>query len=297
MFPGPLRAFHEAVQAGSIRKASEKLGLAPSSVSRQIAMLEHIMGASLFNRSLAGVELTHAGLLVADYARSTVLDFDTLRTDLHELRGGRGLIRVALVESVVFSGPVRAATVLRETLDAVSFEFRVMPARQVIEAVQEEECEIGITFCAEPAANILNEIKLAEPLMLAISSGHPLTERKTVTIGDLAGLPLALPGHDFGVRRLFDRAARSEGLEFEPVIASNSFEVLRGYAASGGGGAVLPRRAIQPHAAMLGLSMIPVRHPELEHATLDLIRLKKWRLPRVVRLYLNLLHSALLQEV
>src|SRR4051794_32623335 len=36
MFHGSLRAFDETARAGSIRKASEALGVAPSSVSRHI---------------------------------------------------------------------------------------------------------------------------------------------------------------------------------------------------------------------------------------------------------------------
>src|SRR6202044_3357734 len=123
MFPGPLRAFHEAVQAGSIRKASERLGLAPSSVSRQIAVLEALMGTSLFNRSLGGVVLTHAGALVAEYAQSAVMDFDTLRLDLDDLKGSRGLIRVAMVESIASDGPVKAASAFRKTFKGVAFEF------------------------------------------------------------------------------------------------------------------------------------------------------------------------------
>jgi DNA-binding transcriptional LysR family regulator len=47
---GPLRAFVETVRAGSIRKASEVLRVAPSSVSRHIAILENEMGTALFIR-------------------------------------------------------------------------------------------------------------------------------------------------------------------------------------------------------------------------------------------------------
>lgn len=293
MFPGPIRAFHETVQAGSIRKASEKLGLAPSSVSRQIAVLEHMMGTALFSRSLGGVELTHAGALVADYAKSTVLDFDTLRIDLDDLKGSRGLIRVAMVESVVSSGPVKVATEFRKDFDAVSFEFRVMPARQVLEAVQEKQCEIGITFCADPGSDIVREARIAEPLLLVVAEHHPLASTASVTLDQLAGLPLALPDRDFAVRRLIERAMQSSGLDLTPVLSSNSFEVLRSFAASGSGAAVLPRRAVMPHASGLGLVGIPIDNEDVGHATLDLIRLKQWRLPRVARLYLDQLRRTL----
>lgn len=296
MFPGPLRAFHEAVQAGSIRKASEKLRLAPSSVSRQIATLEHLMGAPLLSRSLDGVQLTHAGTLVAEYAKMTVLDFDSLRTDLDELRGSRGLIRVAMVESVVSSGPVHAAAEFRKAFGSVSFEFRVMPARQIVEAVQEKQCEIGVTFCAEPAPDIQREASIAEPLMLVVSTQHPLASAPSASLTDLQGLPLAVPDRDFGVRRLIERMSQAEGFELTSVMSSNSFEVLRVFAASGDGAAILPRRAVTPYAAGLGLVAVPLDHPNFRSSVVDVIRLKGWRMPRVARLYLDQLKRTLEQE-
>jgi len=54
MFSASLRAFDETVRAGSIRKASEALGVAPSSVSRHIALLEREMGTTLFDRKARG---------------------------------------------------------------------------------------------------------------------------------------------------------------------------------------------------------------------------------------------------
>ncbi len=61
----------------SIRKASELLDIAPSSVSRKVALLEQQIGTVLLERTSSGVRLTHAGVLVADYARSVVLDYDS----------------------------------------------------------------------------------------------------------------------------------------------------------------------------------------------------------------------------
>ncbi len=66
MFPGELRAFHVVAQTGSIRKASEALDVAPSSVSRKIALIEHQIGTTLLERTAAGVVLTHAGRMVVE---------------------------------------------------------------------------------------------------------------------------------------------------------------------------------------------------------------------------------------
>lgn len=104
MFPSELRAFHAVAQSGSIRKAAESLNVAPSSVSRKIVLLEQQIGTALLERASKGVALTHAGVMVAEYARSVVLDYDSLRADLNDARGSRHrLLRLHTVESYASS--------------------------------------------------------------------------------------------------------------------------------------------------------------------------------------------------
>jgi DNA-binding transcriptional LysR family regulator len=293
MFPGPLRAFHETVVAGSMRRAGEKLGLAPSSIGRQIAVLERMMGTVLLKRVSHGIELTHAGEMVAEYARSVVMDFDTLRLDLDDLKGRRGLIRVAMVESIVSGGPVEAAARFRRTYESVSFEFQIMPASRIVESLGAKTSDIGIGFCTEPSPHIVHEARIIEPLILAIHPNHPLACRKSVKLADIQDVPLALPDANFGVRRLVDKLARELNLNLAPVLVANSFEALRDFCRLGAGATILPRRAASSVEAHAGLAAIEFVHPEFQHTTLDLIRLTKWRMPRIVRLYLDVLRDTL----
>jgi DNA-binding transcriptional LysR family regulator len=71
-----LRYFLETARLGSIRRAAEVLYVAPSAVSRQIALLEQTYGMPLFERHAAGVRLTVAGEVFARQARATVRDFE-----------------------------------------------------------------------------------------------------------------------------------------------------------------------------------------------------------------------------
>ena len=297
MFPGPLRAFHESVQAGSIRKAAERLGQAPSSVSRQIIILERLMGTALFSRSSDGITLTHAGLLVAEYAQSAVMDFDSLRLDLNDLKGNRGLIRVAMVESIISGGPVTAASKFQEAFAGVSFEFQVMPATEVVEAVIAKTADVGISFCTERRAEIVHEATIIEPLMLVVHKDHPLAAAQSLSLTALASVDLALPDRKFGVRRLLDQVGQKLGVTLSPAMTTNSFEALRSYARSGRGATILPSRAVGAGVAAATLTTIPLDHPELRETTLDLIRLKAWRLPRIVRLYLEALRTNLERPV
>ncbi len=291
MYSASLRAFDEAVRAGSIRKASEALGVAPSSVSRHIALLEREMGTSLFERSAGGVCLTHAGELVARYARASLMDFDALRTDLDDLRGTqRRLLRLAVVESVAPYGPIGAIVHFRERYPAVSFNVRLAPAPRVIDLVREGQCDIGMTFCAQPDPDILVVGSIPEPIMLVVREDDPMAALAQVEVDDIAKLGLALPDLDFGIRQILDRAAAARGLRLDPILSSNVFETLRAFVRRGLGAAVLPLRAAgRPGGLASGLKAIPFKEPAFRDASIDLIVLRNRRLPRVVNEFLQAL--------
>jgi DNA-binding transcriptional LysR family regulator len=56
-----IRLFYEVAEAGNFTRASEKLGLNQSSVSRQISALERDLKVPLFHRHARGLLLTEHG--------------------------------------------------------------------------------------------------------------------------------------------------------------------------------------------------------------------------------------------
>jgi DNA-binding transcriptional LysR family regulator len=296
MFPSELRAFHAVAQSGSIRKASELLEIAPSSVSRKVALLEHHIGTTLLDRTSGGVKLTHAGSLVAEYARTVILDYDSLRADLNDWRGSRRkLIRVGAVESIVSGGLLEAVAVFRTKFDAVSFRLTVVPAPQVVEDVRRGDCDLGVTFCCPPQPDIVKVASIPEPIVLVVPNDHPLAGAKSVTLNDLEGRSLALPDVTFGVRRILDRAAQEAGLAatLNPALSSNMFEALREFVRCGAGIAILPYRAVMRESGRNTLKVIAIDHPALREATIDVITLRKHHPARIVANFIEQLTQTL----
>jgi DNA-binding transcriptional LysR family regulator len=289
MFPGELRAFHAVAQAGSIRKASLAMGVAPSSVSRQVALLEHQMGTELLRRTAGGVVLTHAGTLVADYARSVVLDYDSLRSDLNDLRGRRRLIRVAAVESSISGGLIQALAEFRSRFERVVFRVKMTPALDIVDEVKRGECDVGLGFCVQPHPDINMVARIPEPIVLVVPADHALARAQSVTIRDLKGLPLALPDLNFGIRRIFDRASHDIGLEsgLTPALTTNTFEAMRDFVRCGAGAAVLPRRAAVNAQEMTRLAAIPIEGEEFAQTTIDIVTLRKQRTARIVSSFIE----------
>jgi DNA-binding transcriptional LysR family regulator len=298
MIPGALRIFYETVRLGSIRKAGLELGLASSSVSRQIALLERQIGTQLFTRTARGMEVNHAGELVAEFARTVVLDYDALKEDIDDYHGGRRAhLRIATVESLVGAGPSAAIAEFGRTFPRVTYELFRMPSPQVVEAVLAADVDMGLTYAPEPNAKLRTLARISEPLLLLMpdtdgNGGGAAEQRSEVTLDALAGLRLALPSADFGMRRLIDQAAGHAGLAFETILESDSFETLRTFVADGGGATVLPSRALAGKDNSR-ISAFEIADERLETKTIDLVVLGKRRLSRVMRLFVETLRKQL----
>jgi DNA-binding transcriptional LysR family regulator len=288
-----LRVFHETVRLQSIRKASASLGIAPSSASRQIDVLEHEIGTTLLDRGAGGIAVTHAGALVEEFARTVLLDYDGLKMDLDDYKGGRrALIRIAAVESSIVAGPATAIARFREQFAQVSFTVNMVPAPGVVLAVKQGAADIGITFAPEPDQELQTVVRLDEPLYLLVREDQGKHLGEKVTVADIGALPLGVPSGEFGIRRLLDSAARAAGVSLSPVLSSSSFEALRQFVLQGGGGAILPRRALGVDRAGGALKACLLTDPRLKHTTLDVIMLARRRPSRILRLFRDqLVHS------
>ncbi|MCC6829524.1 MAG: LysR family transcriptional regulator [Novosphingobium sp.] len=290
MFPGALKAFYEVARAGSIRKASEVMGVSPSSVSRQVAVLERQMGTRLVERSTGGVVLTHAGELVATFARAVILDFDTLKVDLDDMRGSRRrLIRIASVESIVSGGPPLAMAEFKRKYQDVSFQFSVMPAKQVLNAVKKDFCDIGITQNPPPDPDILSVAHVAEPVVLAVNSSHPFAGKEKVTLAELATIDLAVPDENFGVRAIMNDAFYREGLRPLPTMVSNSFEVLRSFISASNGAAIMPLRAVKDVFGGAHLIPIMIDSEPFRGGAIHIVTHAERRMPRILQAFVSVL--------
>lgn len=291
------RYFHEAAQLGSVRRASEALNVSPSSVSRQILVLERMFGTALFERSSSGVGLTHAGRLVDDFVRTMLLDYETLRNDIDDLRGvGRAVIRIAAIESMTAGSVLTALQGFRERFPNVTFRILVLTASAVTDAVRTGACDLGITLGSPPDPEIRAIGDLSEPLLLAVAPGHSLAGRRRIAMTDLIDEPLAVHETGHGLRRLIDQACRIHGFTLAPVLSSSSLQALREFARQGFGAAILTRRGAGDTVHRGELILIPIDEPLLDAGRIAILVRRDRRPSRVLRLFIDELMESFLAE-
>lgn len=92
---GAMRLFLRVTESGSFSAAGRRLGMAPSSVSRQLGGLEDSLGVRLLNRTTRRLSLTEAGRLYHERAERILADVDEAIAAVAYLHTSpRGLLRI-----------------------------------------------------------------------------------------------------------------------------------------------------------------------------------------------------------
>lgn len=285
-----IRYFHEVAKLGSIRRAADRLHVAPSAVSRQIAQLETELDAVLFERSKIGVRLTAAGEVLQRETRRIFHDLSRARSALDDLRGlRRGEIVIWLLEGLVSGFLPRIIATFNQRYPDVTFNVQTAPTDRIIEALMEDWADIGITFNAAPRAEIEVMGEFVEPISCLVSKTHAYAGRKQLTMADICKQPLALPEHSFGLRQVFERAVRKRGHKPNVVVTTNSLELTKTMAATGQVIAFMPALTVTHEVETGMLQAIPVDEPEFAAARSSVCVHRDRPLPHAARAFLQLL--------
>ena len=95
-----MRVFVRVVDSGSFSEAARQLGVAPSSVSRQINDLEEELRVPLFHRTTRKLSLTEAGQIYYERANAILIDVDEAKLAVSELGSPSGILRVTLPSAI-----------------------------------------------------------------------------------------------------------------------------------------------------------------------------------------------------
>jgi len=276
-----LRYLYEAAKLGSMRAAADSLGVAVSSVSRQISQLEDDVGIALIEHGRRNIKLTEAGaLLVEHYSDQLRLDeaFDARLSDIKGLRTGR--VQIAIGEG--FIGAPLSALLIRFNarhpgllIDA----HMSASSNEVARLVAEDDAHLGLVFqpSDDPRIRVLASVR--QPLCAIMKADHALAQHKTLKLADLKSHRLCLPEPSFRTRQLLRAAESDERVSLAPSITSNSISLLRDLLHSGEFFTLLPVLAVKKEVDNGQFVAVPIDSNALAEASVQLICRLGRRLP------------------
>ena len=222
-------------------KAAVRLGLAQSTLSRNIARLEADLGVPLFVRVGRAVRLTRQGQqLLPHVERALVALGDGLDELAAELDPDRGRVAFAFLNSL----GVRAVPVIlrdfRARHPAVTFALVQNSHDEMLVKLRSGTVDLCLTS-PPPDEPGLRTRKLDEQrLALLVPRGHRLAGRRRIRLIEAADEDFVGLERGYGLRRITDDCCRQAGFEPRLAFEGEEIDTVLGLVATGLGVALLP---------------------------------------------------------
>ncbi|MEV4140405.1 LysR family transcriptional regulator [Dactylosporangium sp. NPDC049742] len=173
-------------------RTAERLGVSTTRVSQTIRKLERRVGVPLFHRTSRRVELTDAGRRLHDDVQPAWAQIGAaVRQAVAAGRGMTGELVVGFVGAAAGQLVIRVADGFRRRHPGCEVRIREAQIAEVVPWLHDGSVDVALTGL--PVDDPLLDTGRAlvrEARMLAVSSQHPLARRDTVSVEDLAGVPM-----------------------------------------------------------------------------------------------------------
>jgi DNA-binding transcriptional LysR family regulator len=189
-----LRVLREVAERGSFTAAAAALGYTQSAVSRQIAALEHVTRAKVFDRLPGGVQLTPAGRMLLRHAAVALDVLDTAARELEGLPADGGPVRLGAFASAGTVLIPRAVAALRRNHPEIDVTTREGTTPALVRALRAGTVDLAVLAQSPPfrppdaeTPPLMLETISEVSLQIAVPAGHPFAGRDSVRVAELRG--------------------------------------------------------------------------------------------------------------
>ena len=269
-FDRQVRYFIKIAELKSLSRAADSLDLTQSGLSRQLAALEAFLGKPLFSRTGRGVELTDAGRVLLEAAKSGYTVIDQALETVREKEGiTQGSVHLATVHtlSYYFTGDVVATFVGARPHVNLSLMGRSSP--EVVELVESGKADIGFVYNSAVASPDLTIIPLFEDEMcLIMREGEACVDGVDLTVAPpkFVGFP-----QNYALRKMLEGG----GLHLEFAVEAETVDAMLRLVSSGVGTCVLPSRMPDSTIKDYGLKKVRIAKPVMRRRVVAIVRRDK----------------------
>ncbi len=256
-----LRLFVAVCETRNIARAGEQHHIVASAISKRLAQLEGVVGATLFERRRRGVTPTAAGEILLEHARAMLASADRVARDMAAHgRGVKGQVRVlASVSSIAEFLPDDIGHFLQTPAHQdIRVDIEESISRELVRALREGSAPVGVCWDAADLEGLQTRPYRRDRLAIVAHRSHPIARRRRCSFDetlafDHVGLPASTAVHT-----MLARAAAIIGRPLNYRAVVSSFDAALRCVRADLGIAVIPAEVASPLAASFGLRVVPL---------------------------------------
>jgi DNA-binding transcriptional LysR family regulator len=258
-----LQVFLLVAEHLSFKEAAERVSRSQSAVSAQIKQLEDQLGVPLFYRTTRYVSLTPYGEILLKSARQGINELNLGFRKLHEAaHGHKG--RVALSCSPTIAG-TRLPALLKmfeSCYSGIRVVLAELPLIKMTDAILSGEVDFGLGPVFPSSRDLEFEPVLDDPLTVLVPSSYPQANKQSISIDELARLPVLMSTKTSVTRQILEMSAKKSGINFAAKYECTQHHTLIAMVDAGLGVAVLPS-SVAVHVQSRAIRVLPISDPQV----------------------------------
>ncbi|MGV9771374.1 LysR substrate-binding domain-containing protein [Streptosporangium sp. NPDC003464] len=235
-----LKQFMVVARLEHLSRAADELHIAQPSLSRTIARLESELGTPLFNRS-GRLRLNDAGKLFRDHVERSLGELEAGRRAVAEAGNqGPGTVRLASETFLTLTGPLAA---YKQAHPSIEIELHWSLAEDMTRLLRAQDVDLCVASQPIHAEGLKSTPLFDEAVGVGTPLDHPLADRTSVSIDELADQPFVTAREGHWLRRLLDRLFAARDLTPKIVCEVDELTAIAGLIGAGLGIGLVPNFA------------------------------------------------------
>ena len=229
-----IKTFMCIADVGSSRAASDRLRIAQPALSRQIKLLEHEVGVSLFDRAVRGMKLTLAGKDLLSSIKNPIHQLEKVISEIkfnHSEISGE--VNLGVLSTIPKDFTIRILSSLNKSLPGVKLRIREGYSVDLFEMAKAGDLDIVFLYGPFTEYNFNSCEILNEEIVLISPPGTRKQTGNEIHIKEIAKLPLVMSSQFFGPRKIIDQVAQQAGVMLESQFDVDSAPIIISLVESG----------------------------------------------------------------
>jgi len=181
-----LRYFVAVAQESSFTRAAQRLHISQPPLSQQIGDLESELGTRLLMRTSRRVELTAAGEAFLEHAKAILERVEQAQSHARAIgSGGAGRLEIGLSGSLLLGPMPQLIAAYRRSQPAVAVVLHEMTPAAQLAGLRDRKIDLSFSRTAFNDDGLVSEQVWADPVVVALPRGHPMTKRRKLALIDL----------------------------------------------------------------------------------------------------------------
>jgi len=185
------RYFIAVAEELNFRRASERVHIDQTPLSRTIRDLEDQLGVQLFVRAPRKLHLTPAGLRLLKDARKVFIRIERAHRAVRETDARfRAPLRIGVADGIAQPNLSKCLAHWRDVASEIPLELKELRASELAHALQREELDAGFSFGLPDHEAIAQQPAWNYPVVALLPIGHELASQPVLPIAELLAFPL-----------------------------------------------------------------------------------------------------------